>query len=90
MDMVFLVDTSHKMAPYYEIAMLFMRLMLEGLDFRFESAKVGFVTFDSTSKLRFDLDAYTTKSDLEAAFTLPHVGGNPRLTPAMDILKVNI
>ena len=83
MDIVFVVDISGSPENLYGTAMMFIREIVHGVEFRSDTARVALVTYSGEATTLFYLNKHTDKNTILDAMSFPRSGGNTNMQEAL-------
>ena len=89
-DVVFVVDVSVSLEKSIDMMVAFMKVLVQGLSFRYDRTRVGFITFAREADTRFHLDDYTSQRDVLNAISLSEVGYGTNIAVALRHAKDNV
>ena len=84
LDVAFVVDISGSPQNLYDSAMMFIREVVHGLEFRGDTARVALLTYSNEATSLFHFKKYQEKNDVLDAISLPRSGGNTNMQSALS------
>ena len=89
-DIAFIMDFSGSVDDVYTLILTFVRHVIYGLEFRFDTARVGIVTFDTEAQISFTLDRYQEKEDILNALAFRREGGKTNTAEALRLARTEV
>lgn len=68
----------------------FVKLVVHGLEFRFDRTRMGLVSFSDSAKVDFQLDSYQGKQDVLNALSFGRSGGRTNTADALRLVKDDV
>ena len=82
-----MVDLSGSVDASYNYSIAFMREMVYGFEFRYDTVRVALVSFSDLASVRFYLDTYQEKRDVLNAIAFSKVGGRTNTQDALRMAR---
>ena len=89
-DVVFILDTSGSVEQSFEFSMRVTRKIVQGLNFAGGRTRVGLVTFNDRTTVRFHLNQYPDKISVLNAIAFVQDHGRTNTANAIDEVRLNM
>lgn len=89
-DIAFVLDFSGSVEDVYTRTIAFVRRVVYGLEFRFDTARVAVVTFSTDAQISFTLERYHEKEDILNALAFRRTGGRTNTAAALRLVRESV
>ena len=90
LDVVFAIDTSGSTGNSFLLQLRFVKAVAEGLNYAFGRTRVAAITYQSSIRIAFYLNTYTSKASIINALAFSTTGGRTNTADALRTINTDI